>query len=43
MFQGERAGKGREMNPILVMLGLLAAMAIVRWLLHDAARAKRSL
>ncbi len=26
------------MNPILVMLGLFAAMAVVRWLLHDAAR-----
>ncbi len=24
------------MNPILVMLGLLAAMAVIHWLMHDA-------
>ncbi len=24
------------MNPILVILGLLAAMAVVHWLMHDA-------
>ncbi len=25
------------MNPVVVMLGLLAAMPIVHWLMHDAA------
>ncbi len=24
------------MNPILVMLGLLTAMAVIHWLMHDA-------